>query len=1689
MSDPQVTPSADSPRCPQCGTPLPSGALAGLCPACLLRLGAAADTVTDAKRPAFNPPSGAELAPLFPQLEILELIGKGGMGAVYKARQKQLDRIVALKILPPGIGDDPAFAERFTREARALAKLNHPGIVTLYEFGVAAGILPAVEPGFQPGGKSAGSTERVDKTGIAASAEADPGGRMPAATAQTPDARPQTQLYFFLMEFVDGVNLRQLLHASRISPREALAIVPQICDALQFAHDQGIVHRDIKPENILLDRRGRVKVADFGLAKIVGNVAQTSSSAGSGDFPVASSATGNTGLESPVNPQAGKPALQPNLTDAGKVMGTPQYMSPEQIHAPGEVDHRADIYALGVVFYQMLTGELPGKQLQPPSKKVQIDVRLDEIDLRALEKKPELRYQQVSEMKTGVETIAGEAGGAGVPPVFPSSGPGQPGSAGSASKFPNARPLIAAPAITMMVISGVNIAGLVFGLFMVLVVLLMPTVMGVSQVHFNFPGWGGSLPSFFPAGMAMGALFIVMGWMLLWLGVGIVSFTGALRMLQLRRHGLALASAIIFIVAGATGLVFNHFVNRFVSTTETWSVLQLGVGIWALVVLLRPEVKEEFAEREKQCSKTANAGPLPEEAVNLERVRKQVAAPAAGLMILSGLSLVLLGALVLVMIFGVAWKSSGGADTLSLGLPGIHFSNTIQPGLGSRPWWTILGPILLLVLMVLTLLTFMGAWRMRQLRSYGLAFTGALLCLITPPGLVLGLIFGVWALVVLSRREVREAFNARSSGSESAPSKPPRYSSSESGLTSAATGRGSRFSPLAIGGAGLIGLALLILGLFFLLKMGFVHRAMPPDSGQSAMIAFFPLALMGGLLLLLVVALVIGLIALLRRKNSSGTGKGLAIGCGVMVAGVMAVLLLAVSGLAWYRTANLNEAHTARSQALQQMEQTAATARSEQARRNSHLTFGPVVERLIQARQTATNAFLDLDSGQVLMPASEITNGFVPVQSRSDPDQFWRGLDITPNTAPAKYLAWLQESGADLMYDDQGQTIVFEGVWAVAHGMTSAGWESWDGLTPEMVRSAVSEIEKATRNTSSGVTSVGKTDGTGYTSARRLHSRSGGAAVSELTRDQATMWFFKTREGGMGLLQITGFIENPRGVKIRYKLVQQTPSSRRQAQSVLDLQPVIELTIPMDKDGQTDMFDPESGKFIPTPNPYSLPQGPTRSAEKGLLIVHDSKAKRTELMGMNGVMTQESIPDQWDEITNLQALETLRRNYMAVGGSVGAVVSGTGPHTFLFKTGSGKIGLLQITGFTENPRGVKIRYKLVQNAPSAAATNAAPAPAASTNPEGWIWEPNSAALDQESRHIQLRPSRMISNSLPRFSYGQDSCSGLDKTLKEMITFVWSRKNSTLKIVFPTGLPEDKFDFIVARDLHWGDTLQAGLDRHFHLVEQIENRDGTDVVVVKNVSLIEPPKLQFLAWQDEWETNKSSVARHPDGSRVTNAIELDWLRSKVTHVGGADTASNTLFLWFSQALFDTQSYVDVSVFDLRGEHLPIMGGSSATGRQAADTNNGNMGWVTHSMNRGAGLSFPSMMNVTLRYTLGPWEREQTVRADAKLMEETVILEKGVAVRSIGQQARGGTFLALAYGTSAMGERQFGVTAVGKDGRDLGSYGSSRGGQYDVQRQETVERFYFQAPLTDIASFRIGTRPVRKMEWSNVVLPGN
>jgi len=307
--------------CAQCQAPLTADAAGSLCPNCQRTPTGIASAQTAPGPAPSSLPTAAQIAEFFPQLEIYELLGFGGMGMVYKARQLNLDRLVALKILAPELSSQPAFAERFSREAKALARLHHSNIVSVYDFGRAG------------------------------------------------------PYYYFLMEYVDGVDLHTLIQRKELKPPEAQRIVVEICHALQFAHDEGIVHRDLKPANIILDKKGRVKMADFGLAKLAGPGGQR----------------------------------LPALTLATGLMGTPQYMAPEQIERPSEVDQRADLYSLGVIFYEMLTGELPLGRFPLPSQKAHTDARLDQVVLRALEKEPDRRYQQAGEILTQVETLSAPA--------------------------------------------------------------------------------------------------------------------------------------------------------------------------------------------------------------------------------------------------------------------------------------------------------------------------------------------------------------------------------------------------------------------------------------------------------------------------------------------------------------------------------------------------------------------------------------------------------------------------------------------------------------------------------------------------------------------------------------------------------------------------------------------------------------------------------------------------------------------------------------------------------------------------------------------------------------------------------------------------------------------------------------------------------------------------------------------------------------------------------------------------------------------------------------------------------------------------------------------------------------------------------------------------------------------------------
>jgi hypothetical protein len=262
----------------------------------------------------FIPPAADELALLFPDFGIGQCLGQGGMGAVYKAIQRDLERTVAIKILPPEIAADPEFGERFRREASALASLDHPNIVRLFDYGQREGLA------------------------------------------------------YFVMEFVDGVDLSRRIASGPMSVHEAFGIVSQLCDALEHSHKRGVVHRDIKPANILITHDERVKVADFGLARLA--------QPGGSDF---------------------------GLTRTNATLGTPRYMAPEQLAGASSSDHRVDIYAVGVVLYEMLTGHLPVGHFDPPSEKVaSLNPRIDEVVLRALNTEPARRFAAVSDVKDGL---------------------------------------------------------------------------------------------------------------------------------------------------------------------------------------------------------------------------------------------------------------------------------------------------------------------------------------------------------------------------------------------------------------------------------------------------------------------------------------------------------------------------------------------------------------------------------------------------------------------------------------------------------------------------------------------------------------------------------------------------------------------------------------------------------------------------------------------------------------------------------------------------------------------------------------------------------------------------------------------------------------------------------------------------------------------------------------------------------------------------------------------------------------------------------------------------------------------------------------------------------------------------------------------------------------------------------------
>lgn len=252
-------------------------------------------------------------------------LGEGGMGKVYLGTQLNLSRRVAIKILSAELTGDSHFARRFEREAGVLAGLDHNHIVTVHDLGI------------------------------------------------------EDELHYIVMAYVSGpeggpLTLQDLMDAGPLDEDLTLRVVSQVCDALRYAHERGIIHRDIKPANILIDEEGNAKLADFGIARI-----------------------------------AGSALPEMTMTTPGTVMGTLRYMAPEQKSDATMADARSDLYSLGAVFYEMLTGHSPEGRFDLPSRlKRSLDPRVDRIVDRALKSAVDRRYQNATEMARDISTISTE---------------------------------------------------------------------------------------------------------------------------------------------------------------------------------------------------------------------------------------------------------------------------------------------------------------------------------------------------------------------------------------------------------------------------------------------------------------------------------------------------------------------------------------------------------------------------------------------------------------------------------------------------------------------------------------------------------------------------------------------------------------------------------------------------------------------------------------------------------------------------------------------------------------------------------------------------------------------------------------------------------------------------------------------------------------------------------------------------------------------------------------------------------------------------------------------------------------------------------------------------------------------------------------------------------------------------------
>lgn len=1496
---------------------------------------------TDDKSQVQPPVPPEELAPHFPQLEILECLGRGGMGVVYKARQKTLNRLVALKLLAPERVGDAQFAKRFTREAQALAALNHPNIVTIHDFGQAGGY------------------------------------------------------YFLLMEFVDGVNLRQLLHTRKMSPEEALAIVPPLCDALQFAHDRGIIHRDIKPENLLLDKDGRVKVADFGIAKML--------SGAEGARLWSETQPQHTGKHGPA---AADPADTVALLHTA--VGTPGYSAPEQTTDPQCVDSRADIYSLGVVFYEMLTGERPAKDIEPPSKKVHIDVRLDEVVLRALELKPELRFQQVSEVKTCVDEIVTTAVG--------SSRREEAGADEKELRTQNLESSIAARN------GDHRFDKWAFGLFLAGTL----GMLGVITISHRDD-----------MALIFGGLALVIAFPFAW-----TSRTRPLGKFVVFAEGFVVAVLALMMVVWYVSLSSNENLKaeRARRAAESKRLARVGGTDFTKVLTVPPFIAHypggtiklvalaKFPETNEPCwlpNGAPSSEPFPMETgrfwvegkdLRLMAVRVRSEDREVSPAILKFETNSPCGA----MGSSCDYNHPGFAENIErFWIQTNTQTVNFQIGVADGAWETVsmLRPGTNAFLPD-------GAIHKSASESYGDGWQSGVNCIVAKDG----------SMSVSFRYSAREDYQTRM-------------------VTVLSDGSKKKFPSGPLNGSA-----------------GLTQGMARFTASEATRIVAFESQ---------------------KRKYH------------------------------WveFRNVSVQPGHLTQVTAKDNPELAVATIHAWNAPEHAAPSFGPVIERTLRIGKECE--FLDFDSGDIFTraAAAEIELNKIPPTNRFLSWVAEHGIDfgfatnsISGNVEPVGLGMGIFPFGRDTVPADKRGTI----------GVFSTLADIWYDLKPES--SFIKEF------------------------------------APMLTNKYHAMWFssellshptvFETREGAIGMMQITGRSDNPPGLNIRYKLLQarnpnvypkanvdaagiQTAQQPNVTVSDLTFGPVIERIILGAPYSVTNCaIDLDTGKMYGLPEAF-VEDWRERGAGLRFLANHitgndadqsvadnrigrgwitsnridavasNSKVGGDFLVGF-GLFAVNQSDDAWSNATPSQVRSKLEKAQLDAAASSGVLKDrpGAGARgladdvvlltaardgwaTYLFQTSGKAYGILQVSNYWHGPiLGVKIRYKLVQDNTNTSLNY----------PGDWIWEPNSVTLAKVPPIFLLQRSTLPTNSVPFDMFRKDRFLARGKTIEELIRTVWSQKNSALKIIFEAELPHDKFDFIVTSQPMWWDKLESEINTRFHLSQRIETREGDEVVVVKDERdrVTDIPKLRFLAWQDTWKTNQPFAARHPDGSIVTNKQDLEWLQA-VPPVRWDISAlklkpePRVLHLWFSHPLFGKASSSEVTLLDDQGGEIPRGANGSAVSQTSDPTpKSGGFGWFTTSFSPGTATTMPTHVNLRLRYVIGPLEHTQELPVTPN-NRTSMALEGNSVLNGVGQNVDSRAFVSIAANADKLESRRFGVVAVTKDGRELTSAGSSSGGGNG--NGVRAEAFDFDVPLADVAKFIIGTRPIRTMEWKDVVLPKN